>query len=139
MGLSGKVALITGASQRIGRAIALRLARDGADIAIVDVNEGKAKVVAREVTNLDRKATTFKADVTKRDDVYRRAPRPAPSAYRMQVLAANTSLSHTALAAISPHMLEKCHDDPYDRYSRFQQGYVFWTDQSRRPKSDMSI
>src|SRR3546814_10881546 len=56
--------------QGIGRAIALRLAKDGAHIAIVDVNDRKMSAVAEEVKALGRKATTFKADVTKRDDVY---------------------------------------------------------------------
>ncbi|MFO7550899.1 MAG: acetoin reductase [Haliea sp.] len=70
MSLNGKVALITGAGQGIGRGIALRLARDGADIAIVDINDEKTKAVADEVRALGRKATTFKADVTKRDEVY---------------------------------------------------------------------
>jgi meso-butanediol dehydrogenase/(S,S)-butanediol dehydrogenase/diacetyl reductase len=67
--IDGKVVLITGAGQGIGRAIALRLAKDGADVAIVDVNAGTMQAVADEVRKVGRKATTFKADVTKRDDV----------------------------------------------------------------------
>ena len=70
MHIDGKVVLITGAGQGIGRAIALRLAKDGAHIAIVDVHDAKAKEVADEVVKLGRKATTFKADVTNRDEVY---------------------------------------------------------------------
>lgn len=70
MSIDGKVALITGAGQGIGRGIALRLASDGADIAIVDINDAKMKAVADEVRALGRKATIFKADVTKRNEVY---------------------------------------------------------------------
>jgi meso-butanediol dehydrogenase/(S,S)-butanediol dehydrogenase/diacetyl reductase len=69
MSISGKVALVTGAGQGIGRAIALRLARDGADIAITDLNDEKMKTVADEVRAVGRKATLFKADVSNRDDV----------------------------------------------------------------------
>jgi meso-butanediol dehydrogenase/(S,S)-butanediol dehydrogenase/diacetyl reductase len=70
MTIAGKVALITGAGQGIGRAIALRLANDGASIAVVDVNEDKMKAVAEEVRQLGRKATVFKADVSDRDQVH---------------------------------------------------------------------
>ena len=70
MNINNKVALITGAGQGIGRAIALRLANDGADIAIVDLNEKNMQAVADEVRALGRKATTFKANVAKRDEVY---------------------------------------------------------------------
>lgn len=45
MALTGKVVLVTGAAQGIGRGIALRLAKEGADIALVDLKEeGLAKV-----------------------------------------------------------------------------------------------
>lgn len=70
MSIQDKVVLITGAGQGIGRGIALRLAADGANIAIVDLNEAKMTAVADEVAALGRKATTFVADVTSRDEVY---------------------------------------------------------------------
>lgn len=64
------VALITGAGQGIGRGIALRLARDGHDIALVDLDEAKIVGVADEVRETGRKATTFVADVSDRDQVF---------------------------------------------------------------------
>lgn len=70
MKLSGKIALVTGAAQGIGRGIALRLARDGADIALVDLNLEKLRHVAEEVQALGRKAVTFVADVGDREQVF---------------------------------------------------------------------
>ena len=70
MAIEGKVALVTGGGRGIGRGIALRLAKDGADIALVDVKDELIAGVAREVEALGRKATTFKADVGDRAQVY---------------------------------------------------------------------
>ncbi|WP_323159328.1 SDR family NAD(P)-dependent oxidoreductase, partial [Pseudomonas marginalis] len=70
MALNSKVILVTGAAQGIGRAIALRLAKEGADIALVDLNQDKLTNVAKEVEALGRKATTFIADVSHRDEVF---------------------------------------------------------------------
>ena len=70
MSIEDKVVLITGVGQGIGRGIALRLAADGANIAIVDLNEAKMEEVAGEVRRIGRKATTFVADVTSREQVY---------------------------------------------------------------------
>ncbi len=69
MSIHGKVALVTGAGQGIGRAIALRLARDGADVALVDINASKTNQVAGEIAELGRKATVFVADVSQLDQV----------------------------------------------------------------------
>ncbi|MDV6262622.1 acetoin reductase [Rhodococcoides yunnanense] len=62
--------LVTGAGQGIGRAIALRLASDGHDIALADLNENKISDVADEVRRTGSKATTFVADVSDRDQVF---------------------------------------------------------------------
>ncbi|MBI5562338.1 MAG: 3-oxoacyl-[acyl-carrier-protein] reductase [Deltaproteobacteria bacterium] len=61
--LSGRVAVVTGAGQGIGKAIALKLASWGADIAAVDVNLDAATETAREVKAMDRRAAAMKVDV----------------------------------------------------------------------------
>ncbi|HWR02769.1 MAG TPA: acetoin reductase, partial [Humidesulfovibrio sp.] len=70
MSIAKKVALITGAGQGIGRGIALRLAKDGAAVALVGRHEEPLAVVAREVENLGRRAAVFVADVSDRAQVY---------------------------------------------------------------------
>jgi 3-oxoacyl-[acyl-carrier protein] reductase len=67
--LAGKVALVTGAAQGIGKAVALLLARNGADIVVSDINLEKAEETAKEVQTLGRKALAIKVDVAKLDDV----------------------------------------------------------------------
>jgi len=66
--LTNRVALVTGAARGIGRAIALQLARDGADVGVNDVlPEGEA--VAEEVRALGRRAVWLPADVSRSDEV----------------------------------------------------------------------
>lgn len=62
--LTGRLALVTGGANGIGRAIALGLARFGADLAVVDVESGPAEAVAEQVRGLGRRAEAFAADVT---------------------------------------------------------------------------
>lgn len=61
--LKGRVALVTGAAQGIGKSIALKLATNGADLVISDVNLDKAEETAAEVEKLGRKAIALKANV----------------------------------------------------------------------------
>jgi len=67
--LAGKVALVTGGAQGIGKAVALLLARNGADIAVSDINLEKAEETVKEVQALGRKALAIKADVATSGDV----------------------------------------------------------------------
>jgi meso-butanediol dehydrogenase/(S,S)-butanediol dehydrogenase/diacetyl reductase len=68
--LAGKVAVVTGAGRGIGRAIALRLARDGADVALVDISPDGITAVATEVAETGSKVATFVADVSDRSQVF---------------------------------------------------------------------
>ena len=65
-----KVALVTGSAQGIGRGIALRLAKDGFDVALVDLKAAKLTDVANEIKALGRNVSTFSADVSDRAQVY---------------------------------------------------------------------
>lgn len=69
MKLEGKSAIVTGGGQGLGQAIALELAREGADVAIVDLSEENARAVAKEIQEKGRKALGLKLDITKLDEV----------------------------------------------------------------------
>jgi len=69
--LKGKVALVTGAAQGIGRAVALLLARNGADIAVSDINLEKAEETAKEIELIGPRAMAIRVDVAQFNDVER--------------------------------------------------------------------
>lgn len=68
--LTGRVALVTGASRGIGRACALRLAQAGADVVVNYVSsQAAANEIAREILEMGRRVAVVKADVGEQDDV----------------------------------------------------------------------
>lgn len=69
MSLQGKVAIVTGAAQGIGRAIAETLARHGADIVVADLDPGRSQDTVEAVSKLGRRALNVKVNVADWDDV----------------------------------------------------------------------
>jgi NAD(P)-dependent dehydrogenase (short-subunit alcohol dehydrogenase family) len=93
--LAGKVALVTGAAQGIGRGVALELARAGADIAINDLpSHERADEVAQAVTALGRRATIHPADVSDREAVDQMARTVVAVHGRLDILVNNAGVYH---------------------------------------------
>jgi 3-oxoacyl-[acyl-carrier protein] reductase len=67
--LKGKVAIVTGACSGLGKAIAVRFAREGACVVVVDVNASAIEPTVEELRALGGDAIGFCVDVTKRSDL----------------------------------------------------------------------
>lgn len=61
--LNGRVAIVTGGAQGIGKAIALTLARHGADVVVTDINLERAQATAQEIEALQVRSLAIKANV----------------------------------------------------------------------------
>jgi 3-oxoacyl-[acyl-carrier protein] reductase len=69
MSLAGRVAFVTGASQGIGRTCALKLAAEGATVAVVARNQEKLDELVKEITAAGGKAAAFALDVGDEEQV----------------------------------------------------------------------
>jgi glucose 1-dehydrogenase len=94
MKLSGKVALVTGASSGIGRATALALAQEGADVAINYFNlPESAAALASQIQNLGRKSLHLPVDVSNQDAVEAMVTRTATELGRLDILVSSAVYS----------------------------------------------
>lgn len=97
MSLTGKVAVVTGAAQGIGKAIALTLAQDGADIVVSDINLEKAKETAKEIEALERKALAIQTNVAKGDDVETLAKTTLETFNKVDIIVNNAGITRDNL------------------------------------------
>ncbi|KAH7905133.1 hypothetical protein BJ138DRAFT_1165313 [Hygrophoropsis aurantiaca] len=93
--MSKGIALVTGAAQGIGRAIALQLANDGFDVALNDIPSKKAQldVVAREVNAMGHKTLVVCADVSSEDDIVAMIKDTVEELGGLDVMVANAGIS----------------------------------------------
>jgi len=95
--LKDKVALVTGAAQGIGRAIALKLAANGADVVIVDMNLDKAQETAREAERLGRRALALRANIANLQEAEAMADEAVAKLGAVHVMVNNAGITRDAL------------------------------------------
>lgn len=91
--LAGKSALVTGAGSGIGRAISLRLAREGARVLAADINEETARAVAAETAELGGEAGALRVDTSREADVQAAIEAVADAWGRVDIIVNNAGIA----------------------------------------------
>jgi 3-oxoacyl-[acyl-carrier protein] reductase len=97
MSLQGKVAIVTGAAQGIGRAIAEALAHAGADIVVADLDPGRSADAVAMVEKIGRKALNVKVNVADANDTKAMAEHVMKSWGKIDILVNNAGITRDAL------------------------------------------
>ncbi|MGQ9554556.1 MAG: sorbitol-6-phosphate dehydrogenase [Anaerolineae bacterium] len=91
--LVGQNAIVTGAAQGLGEAIARRLAREGANVVVADINLPKAEQVARAIVgDYGTRALAMRMDVTNEDDVQRVIQLAVAEFGRLDIMVSNAGI-----------------------------------------------
>ena len=91
--LDGQVAIVTGAGRGIGRATALRLAREGASVTVADINEANARGVAEEIESAAGTAYPVTVDVTNRSNTERMVSETVARFGKLDILVNNAGIA----------------------------------------------
>jgi len=96
MRLPGRGILVTGGGGGLGRAMAEGFAREGAAVAVTDVNLDAARTVAREIEERGGRATAMRVDVTSEEQVERGVADAVRALGRLDVVVSNAGVQHIA-------------------------------------------
>lgn len=118
--LEGRTAVVTGAGQGIGRAVAERFAREGAKVAVVDVNEENIDEVVAAITAAGGSAISAVCDVSKRGEVTATAERVRAELGEISILVSNAGVTR-------PAMLWKMTEEQFDQVMDVHvKGSFYW-------------
>jgi len=92
MKLDNKTAIVTGSRRGIGRAIALALAKEGANVVVSDISQEDCEKVVNEVKGLGRRGLALKCDVTSRADVEVMVTRTVAEFGKLDILVNNAGI-----------------------------------------------
>jgi NAD(P)-dependent dehydrogenase (short-subunit alcohol dehydrogenase family) len=119
MRLEGKKAIVTGGAAGIGHSIALALAYEGADVAIADVQTGKAQAVAKQIREKGRRALAITCDVGYSEQVDQMVARAVKELGGLHILVNNA-------AVITQGLFWETTDEQWDRIIRNNLSSVFY-------------
>ncbi len=97
MSLEGKIAIVTGSAQGIGRAIAETLARQGADIVVADLDPGRSQETVGMIEKMGRRALNVKLNVADGNDVKAMADRVLKEWGKIDILVNNAGITRDGL------------------------------------------
>jgi 3-oxoacyl-[acyl-carrier protein] reductase len=126
MRLSGKIAVVTGAGRGLGKAIALRLAEEGAGVAVVDINGETARCVQKEVGERGVRSLSCCADVSNVSQVKSMVLSVVKELGTVDILVNNAGILHTTA-------IENITEEEWDRLLAVNLKSVFFTSQQVLP------
>jgi meso-butanediol dehydrogenase / (S,S)-butanediol dehydrogenase / diacetyl reductase len=118
--LSGRRAMVTGAGRGIGRAIALRLARAGADVAVNDVDRATAERTAAEITAIGRRTVALPGDISRSDEVHAACDGAVEALGGVDILVNNAGISLF-------RAIVDCTEEDWDRHLNIMAKATFLT------------
>ncbi len=125
--LAGRVAIVTGAAQGIGRGIALAFAREGAHLAISDVKREGLADVEKELAELGGRVHATKCDVSRREDCERAVTEAVDAFGALHVLVNNAGYSKSTVPLL------EVDDEQFEYTLRVNTLGTFWMMQASHP------